>query len=62
MKMTFRNVVTREWHNLCAGFYHTLFESCLDEAKRAQLYRKVFIHKHKATRSIQTASASVKAS
>ncbi|WP_161807550.1 hypothetical protein [Bacillus sp. FJAT-28004] len=45
--MFMRANVVREWHQLCMGFHELLWEDCLDEKKRMEIYLRIVYHKNK---------------
>ncbi|WP_169087703.1 hypothetical protein [Paenibacillus sp. PL91] len=45
--MIIRANIVREWHQLCMLFHEMLWEECLDEEKRMELYLKMVYHKNK---------------
>lgn len=45
--MLIREIFVREWHQLCIAFHENLWEDCLDEEKRMELYLKIIYHKNK---------------
>ncbi|MDQ6420666.1 hypothetical protein RB620_14645 [Paenibacillus sp. LHD-117] len=51
MLILYSNLV-REWHYLCVGFYEMLWESCLDEGKRLELYLKMNRHRAKLANAV----------
>ncbi|MEV5029144.1 hypothetical protein [Paenibacillus sp. LPE1-1-1.1] len=42
-----RTLLVREWHQLWIGFHEKLWEGCLDEEKRMEIYLKMVYHQNK---------------
>ncbi|WP_157265663.1 hypothetical protein [Paenibacillus sp. FJAT-27812] len=45
--MFIRANIVREWHQLWMEFHEMLWEDCLDEDKRIEIYLKIVYHKDK---------------
>lgn len=45
--MFLRTQLVREWHLLCIGFHERLWEGCLCDEKRMEIYLKMVYHQNK---------------